>query len=166
MIGNLIPGRFLHKYISMIWFKMGHESGRACNEVLKSGLGSNWSWNCPGFIWTGPPLIISKNFRWSTLHSLTMAVSERLITEKSFRSRTRVQACPPASCSLGKFTLKLNAMIIEPLLPPIQAPNTKTVVSLKGESRTTVNPAPDHAGSWLPAQRSSLKPNMVLSSGH
>ena len=86
---------------------------------------------------------------FSLVHSLTMAVSERLITEKSLRSRTRVQACPPASCSLGKFTLKLNAMIIEPLLPPTHYSSTKhnkdSCVSLKGEFRTTVNPAPDQA---------------------
>ena len=35
---------------------------------------------------------------------------------------------------------------------------------IKGKPRTTVDPAPDHAENRLPAQLSSLKPNMVVTS--
>ena len=53
---------------------------------------------------------------------------------------------------MGMFTLKSNAMILEPLLQPIQAPKDSLI---KG---TTLDPAPYHTESRLPAQLSSLKP--------
>ena len=69
----------------------------------------------------------------------------------------------PPSCSL-----KSNAMINEPLAPlqPIQAPKQGQLCLIKGKPRSTVDPTPDHAENRLPAQLSSLKPNMVVTSWH
>ena len=82
-------------------------------------------------------------FCWSTLHSLTMAVSVQLITERKLRSLTRVQAYPPPSCSLRKFTLKSNAMIIEPLSQPIQAPKQGQLCLIKGKTQNN-----SWSGAW------------------
>ena len=67
--------------------------------------------------------LFSKNFRWSMLHSLTMPASP--------------------SCSLRKFTLKSNAMIIEPLLQPIQAPKQGQLCLIKGKTQNN-----SWSGAW------------------
>ena len=72
---------------------------------------------------------------------------------------------PPQICNYGAALKVIDfQVIIIGICNLLKHRNKDSCVSLKGKPRTTVDPVPDHVENRLPAQLSSLKPNMVVTS--